>query len=110
MAGRNTFRVLTVSILVALFALGVSAQTSKGTIAGTVTDSSGAVVVGASVTAKDTVGGETRTATTGNNGEFRIEAINPSKYDITVTSNNTSGNAHNNTQPTIVCNYIIRII
>lgn len=28
----------------------------------------------------------------------------------TATSNNTSGNAHPNVQPTIVCNYIIRII
>lgn len=27
-----------------------------------------------------------------------------------VTSNNTSGGAHNNVQPTIVCNYILRII
>jgi microcystin-dependent protein len=29
---------------------------------------------------------------------------------IGVTSNNTSGSAHNNVQPTIICNYIIRII
>lgn len=29
---------------------------------------------------------------------------------INVTSNNTGGGAHNNIQPTIVCNYIIRII
>jgi microcystin-dependent protein len=28
----------------------------------------------------------------------------------TLTSNNTSGSAHNITQPTIICNYIIRII
>jgi microcystin-dependent protein len=28
----------------------------------------------------------------------------------TLTSNNTSGDPHNNVQPTIVCNYIIRII
>jgi microcystin-dependent protein len=29
---------------------------------------------------------------------------------ISVTSNNTGGTAHNIVQPTIVCNYIIRII
>ena len=29
---------------------------------------------------------------------------------ISVTSNNTSGNAHPNVQPTIICNYILRII
>jgi microcystin-dependent protein len=29
---------------------------------------------------------------------------------ITATSNNTSGNAHNVVQPTIICNYIIRVI
>jgi hypothetical protein len=86
MAGRYAARALIFSILFALFAVGLNAQTSKGTIAGTVTDASGAVVTGATVTAKDTVGGEVRTVTTGNNGEFRIEAISPSKYDITVVS------------------------
>jgi microcystin-dependent protein len=30
--------------------------------------------------------------------------------NVTVTSNNTSGNAHFNVQPSIVCNYIMRII
>jgi hypothetical protein len=29
---------------------------------------------------------------------------------ITATSNNTSGNADANVQPTIICNYILRII
>lgn len=29
---------------------------------------------------------------------------------INVTSNNTSGNAHTNVQPTIICNYIIRVM
>jgi hypothetical protein len=77
---------LIIGVLFAFLAVGLSAQTSKGTIAGTITDPSGAVVVGATVTAKDAVGGETRTATTGNNGEFRIEAISPSKYDVTIAS------------------------
>jgi microcystin-dependent protein len=29
---------------------------------------------------------------------------------ISVTSNNTNGGAHNNVQPTIICNYIIRVL
>ncbi|MEH2501252.1 microcystin-dependent protein [Bradyrhizobium sp. AZCC 1578] len=44
------------------------------------------------------------------NGTMSI--LNPGQVtnSISVTSNNTSGEAHNNVQPTIVCNYIIRII
>jgi microcystin-dependent protein len=38
-----------------------------------------------------------------------ITSTNPSQA-ISVTSNNTNGNAHRTVQPTIVCNYIIRII
>jgi len=60
-------------------------QTSKGTIAGTVTDPSNAVVAGATIVAQDKRGAETRTVVTGANGEFRIEAITPSIYSLTVT-------------------------
>lgn len=62
------------------------AQTSKGTIAGIVTDSSGAVISGATVTAKDKSGSTSRETTTGNNGQFRLEAVNPSAYDISVSA------------------------
>ncbi len=61
-------------------------QTSKGTIAGTVLDATGAVVVGAEVTAKDTQGAETRTVQTNGGGEYRIDAITPSIYSVTVTA------------------------
>jgi hypothetical protein len=69
-----------------LFSTVTYGQTSKGTIAGTVTDSTGAAVVGASVTAKAAEGGETRATATGSNGEFRFEAINPGPYDLTVAA------------------------
>lgn len=36
--------------------------------------------------------------------------VSEGNNNISVTSNNTSGQAHANVQPTIVCNYIIRII
>jgi outer membrane receptor protein involved in Fe transport len=72
------------------FSLGLTAfswgQTSKGTISGTVLDSSGAAITGAQVTAKDTQGAETRSITTGSSGEYRIDAVTPSVYNLTVTA------------------------
>lgn len=61
------------------------AQTSQGTVAGTVTDPKGAAVAGAMVNAKNNTGSDDRTVITGPNGEYRIEAINPSTYTLTVT-------------------------
>ncbi len=64
----------------------LSAQTTKGTIAGVVTDAQGLVVTGASVTAAAIEGGDVRSATTGPNGEYRIETLNPGKYTVTVVA------------------------
>lgn len=63
-----------------------NAQTSKGTIAGTVTDASGAGVPGATVTAQSAMG-EARTTTTGGYGEYRISAILPGIYQVKVSAN-----------------------
>src|SRR5690348_9630712 len=60
------------------------AQTSKGILAGTVVDSSGAVVVSASVTARNVQTGTERTTTTGPNGGYRMEAVEPGLYKVTV--------------------------
>ncbi len=62
------------------------AQTSKGTLSGTILDSSGAVISGAKITAKDNTGGESRTATSAGDGAYRIDAISPSVYTISVTA------------------------
>lgn len=69
--------------LLASFAM---AQTSKGTLAGTVTDATGGVIPNAQVAIKDNLGAESRTVTTGPKGEFRIEAISPSTYSMTVSA------------------------
>jgi Carboxypeptidase regulatory-like domain/TonB-dependent Receptor Plug Domain len=61
------------------------AQTSQGTVAGVVTDQSEAAVPGASVNAKNNTGSDDRTVMTGANGEYRIDAVTPSVYTITVT-------------------------
>jgi outer membrane receptor protein involved in Fe transport len=60
------------------------AQTSKGTIVGTVLDTSGAAVANAEIKAEAKVEGETRTTTSGSFGEYRITAVLPGIYKITV--------------------------
>ena len=76
---------LTGLVLVALALVGtLCAQTTKGTIAGVVTDAQGLVVPAAAVTAAAADGGDVRSTTTGPNGEYRIEALNLGKYTVTV--------------------------
>lgn len=43
-------------------------------------------------------------------GGWSATASSDTASSISVTSNNTSGNSHKNVQPTIVCNYIMRVI
>jgi outer membrane receptor protein involved in Fe transport len=83
---RNVFFFVVAVGVMALNSASLNAQTSKGTIAGTVTDPSGAGVPGATVTARDTLGGETRTTTTGGFGEYRITAILPGIYQVKVSA------------------------
>src|SRR5437773_1944802 len=60
------------------------AQINRGTIKGTVTDQSGAVVAGASVTATHVATGVDSKATTENNGSFTIPFLPPGVYRVTV--------------------------
>lgn len=79
--------VLAVFAIIALALMGtMSAQSTRGTIAGVVTDQQGAVVTGATVTATAVEGGEVRSATTGPQGEYRIEPLNPGTYSILVSA------------------------
>src|SRR3979490_1387066 len=77
---------LTLSFGTFLAACLAYGQTSRGTLAGNILDGTGAGIAGAQITAKDTLGGETRTVTSGASGEYRIEAIRPSVYTVTVTA------------------------
>jgi len=79
-------KIVAASVLVlALYASSGFAQTSKGSIGGTVTDSSDSVIVGASVTAKNNDTGELRRTTTGSNGQYRLDAAEPGSYAVTFT-------------------------
>ncbi|HEY7499441.1 MAG TPA: carboxypeptidase regulatory-like domain-containing protein [Vicinamibacterales bacterium] len=61
----------------------VGAQSVTGTILGTVTDSSGAVVAGAKVTIVNEGTGLARTVTADSNGEYTVPALPTGHYTIT---------------------------
>src|ERR1700758_4184065 len=72
-------------LFVLLAAVSVSAQTFRGTILGTVTDPSGAVVAGANVTVKNTGTGLERTTTTSGDGSYSLPELPIGSYDVTVS-------------------------
>ncbi len=63
-----------------------SAQTFRGTILGTVTDSSGLAIVGATVTVKNTDTGLTRTVSSGVDGGYNVPELPIGTYSVTVTN------------------------
>jgi len=63
-------------------------QAEAGSINGTVTDSTGAVIPGASVTAKSVATGASRAVQTGSDGAYVIPGLEPGIYEVTITSQN----------------------
>lgn len=64
----------------------VVAQSETGSINGTVTDTTGAVISGATVTVTNTATGATRTANTNSTGEYTIVGLLPAPYEIVISA------------------------
>lgn len=78
-------RFVMLSLVTLLFA-GVclaQAQASSADLVGTVVDPTGAVVAGASVTARNPATGISRTVTTDDSGEYQIIGLPPGEYEVT---------------------------
>lgn len=75
--------VLTILVVLSLTAVS-AAQTFRGTILGTVTDSSGAAVAGATVAVKNTDTGLTRTVNTSDDGSYAVPELPIGNYSVTV--------------------------
>src|SRR6266481_2139610 len=82
---RASWAVFLFSLLVSL---PLVAQQFTSTIQGSVTDSSGALVSGATVTVHNVATGEERTATTSSTGSYAITSLAPGAYDVTVKQAN----------------------
>ena len=69
-----------------LFIAPASAQSVYGSIFGTVTDSTGAAIPGATVTVKDEAKGTVVTATSNGSGDYSVPHLIPDVYDLKVTA------------------------
>src|SRR5271168_15798 len=79
------FSTVLVGILTFVAQPVASAQTTKGSISGTVQDQQGASIGGAVVKVTNKTTAETGTATTDNNGSFRINLLAIGTYSVEVT-------------------------
>ena len=70
--------------LAALLCACVFAQTTTGSLVGTVTDSSNAAVPGVNVELRNLTIGFVRTTTSGAEGIFRFNSLEPGNYDLTI--------------------------
>src|SRR6266403_4686768 len=88
---QRTFLVLFAAFLV-LAAGGVAwSQTVQGVITGTITDPTGAVVPGATVTITNVGTNISQTTTTGSDGSYRFSLVPPGTYTIEVKAANFGG-------------------
>lgn len=88
------FRLILISVL--LLTRPLSAQTSKGIIAGIVRDSTGAAVAGATVTTTDKDTQNTRTTKSQTDGAYRLDALQPGRYQVTVSESGFNNSVTDN--------------
>ncbi len=79
--------IFTVLIILLLQAISFS-QGQQGKILGTVTDTNGAIVPGATVTIRNEKTGEVKTVTTSAEGDFQVVSLRPSTYTVSVSADN----------------------
>src|SRR5262249_11361608 len=72
------------AVILCLFSVVALAQRETGTISGTVTDSTGAIIANGKITVKSSSHGAIRTATTNQTGSYSVADLQPGRYEITV--------------------------
>src|SRR5438105_14548146 len=71
------------AFLFLVFAVRTFAQSSNATVSGTVSDSSGALIPGVSVTAKNTQTGIVSMVLTNESGTYNLASLQPGVYNFT---------------------------
>ena len=83
---KATVKTLLLLLMSVLMIAPLWAQVETGSISGTVRDTSGAAVAGATVTARNVATSAERSVTTGDNGQYTIPGLPPGIYELTVAS------------------------
>lgn len=76
------FKTMLFPLVLLCLSLTVFAQTSRGTVSGTITDSTGAVITGASVVLTNTATTVSRSTITNGEGVYRFDAVDLGTYTI----------------------------
>ena len=93
---KRSLQLLMLSLLIVLGAVNLFAQaTASGTVEGTVTDKSQAVVTGADVVITSKATGNTRTATTSDTGHYRFDLLPAGNYSVKITKQGFSSVVQN---------------
>jgi hypothetical protein len=83
----NSIFLLCLSLIVTLSCAPAPAQTVDTAIIGTITDSSGAAIPGATVVVSSSATGIKKQAVTGSSGDYTINYLTPGNFDVTVSAN-----------------------
>lgn len=85
---RHFFKYIAASLMLVASASFVMAQSSTGSIGGTVADERGAIIAGANVNAKNVETGFTRTATSDSEGRYKFVNMPTGRYEVTAEATN----------------------
>jgi Carboxypeptidase regulatory-like domain len=106
-------KALVVALITGSFLAGSGvAQTSKGILVGVARDATGAVVPNANVTIVGNSDHATRTIATKSDSSYRLEALNPETYTVTVHQQGFEGFTAKNVivEPSLVTTYDINLV
>jgi hypothetical protein len=83
---KQSFRLTFLTFLFSMCLVSLHAQGTSGAVAGTVTDSTGAIVPGATVKISNVISGYSRTAVSDAQGEYRFPNLPFGRYHVATTS------------------------
>src|ERR1700686_4115519 len=81
---------------VLIIAVASASGQNVGSVQGTITDPTGAGVLGATVTLTDLANGVSRTGTSSESGEFSFVQVNPGKYKVEISKDGFKAHVEQN--------------